>query len=106
MGDAEPLLLVDDQQAEVVEADVARQQPMRPHDDVELPFGQRRQRRLLLGLGPEARHHRHPHREIAKRSEKVTKCCSASTVVGASTAACLPPSTAISVARSATSVLP
>ena len=40
------------------------------------------------------------------RSEKVTKCCSASTVVGASTATCLPPSTASSVPRSATSVLP
>ncbi len=42
----------------------------------------------------------------SKRSEKVTKCCSASTVVGARIATCLPPSTASSVARSATSVLP
>ena len=41
-----------------------------------------------------------------KRSENVTKCCSASTVVGASTATCLPPSTASRLARSATSVLP
>ncbi len=42
----------------------------------------------------------------SKRSENVTKCCSASTVVGARIATCLPPSTASSVARSATSVLP
>ena len=34
------------------------------------------------------------------------KCCSASTVVGASTATCRPPITASMVARSATSVLP
>ncbi len=42
----------------------------------------------------------------ARRSEKVTKCCSASTVVGASMATCLPPITASSAARNATSVLP
>ena len=41
-----------------------------------------------------------------KRSPKVSKCCSASIVVGVSTATCLPPITALNAARSATSVLP
>ena len=42
----------------------------------------------------------------AKRSRKVTKCCWASTVVGASSATCLPSITALKAARIATSVLP
>ena len=40
------------------------------------------------------------------RSRKVSKCCSASTVVGTSTATCLPSMTALKAARMATSVLP
>ncbi|MNR54623.1 hypothetical protein D3C85_1748450 [compost metagenome] len=44
--------------------------------------------------------------QSAKRSEKFWKCCSASRVVGTSTATCLPPITATKAARSATSVLP
>ncbi len=36
VGDAEALLLVDDEQAEVLEAHVARQQPVRADDDVDL----------------------------------------------------------------------
>ena len=36
MRDAETLLLVDDQQAEIVESDVFRQQPMGADDDVDL----------------------------------------------------------------------
>ncbi len=43
---------------------------------------------------------------LPKRSLMVWKCCSASSVVGASSATCLPPSTAMNAARSATSVLP
>ena len=42
----------------------------------------------------------------AKRLRKVSRCWRASTVVGASTATCLPESAAAAVARSATSVLP
>ncbi|XQU67722.1 hypothetical protein OJJOAM_000453 [Cupriavidus sp. H18C1] len=44
--------------------------------------------------------------QSAKRSDSVWKCCSASSVVGASIATCLPPITATKAARSATSVLP
>ena len=40
------------------------------------------------------------------RWRKVSKCCCASTVVGASTATCLPSMTALNAARIATSVLP
>ena len=40
------------------------------------------------------------------RSRKVLKCCCASTVVGTSTATCLPSITALNAARMATSVLP
>ena len=105
--DAEALLLVDDEQAEVLEAHVARQQPVRADDDVDLALAERRDGLLLLGLAcGSATAPRRCTGKSAKRSEKVTKCCSASTVVGASTATCLPPSTASSAARSATSVLP
>ncbi len=41
-----------------------------------------------------------------KRSENTWKCCSASSVVGTSTATCLPSAIATNAARSATSVLP
>ena len=41
-----------------------------------------------------------------KRSENTWKCCSASSVVGTSTATCLPSASATHAARSATSVLP
>ncbi len=44
--------------------------------------------------------------QSAKRSAKVCACCSASSVVGARIATCLPPMTAMKAARSATSVLP
>ena len=42
----------------------------------------------------------------AKRSTRVFWCWNASTVVGASTATCLPSITALNAARIATSVLP
>ena len=42
----------------------------------------------------------------AKRFQKVWKCCCARTVVGTSTATCLPLITALNMARIATSVLP
>ena len=69
-------------------------------------LGQSRHRALLVLGTAEAGERSDPHRESRNRSEKVTKCCSASTVVGASTATWWPPSTASKVARSATSVLP
>ena len=44
--------------------------------------------------------------QSAKRSFHVATCCSASRVVGARIATCLPPITAMKLARNATSVLP
>ena len=41
--DAEALLLVDDDEAEVVEHDVLRQEPVRPDDDVDGAVGQPRE---------------------------------------------------------------
>ena len=42
----------------------------------------------------------------AKRAAKTSACCSASSVVGAISATCLPSATALKAARIATSVLP
>ena len=53
--DAEPLLLVDHDQAEVLERDVLRQQPVGADDDVDRPVGEARDRRLLLLRGHEPR---------------------------------------------------
>ena len=44
--------------------------------------------------------------QSAKRSFQVATCCSASRVVGAKIATCLPPMTATKLARKATSVFP
>ena len=44
--DAEALLFVDDQQAEIAELDVLREQAMRADDDIDFAFGQILQHRL------------------------------------------------------------
>ena len=51
---AEALLLVDDDEAEVLERDVLREDPVRPDDDVERPLGEPAHDLLLLLGGPEA----------------------------------------------------
>ena len=51
--DAEPLLLVDDHQAEVLELDLRRQQPVGADHDVDLAVGQALDRRPGLGVGLE-----------------------------------------------------
>jgi hypothetical protein len=66
----EALLLVDDQQAQVAEADVARQHAVRADDDVDLAVRQRRHRLLLLGLGAEARQHGDAHRKVREAIRK------------------------------------
>ena len=53
--DAEALLLVDDQQPEVLRAHVAREQPVRADQDVDLALGEALDRLALLGGGAEAR---------------------------------------------------
>ena len=83
--DAEALLFVDDEQAEVAEDDVLRQQPVRADDDVDLPGGEIGQRLLLFLLCPEAADHVDAHRESRRSAPcSVRRCWNASTVVGAS----------------------
>ena len=53
---AEPLLLVDDQQAELLRADIAAQQAMRADEDVDLAVGEPLDGLALLGLWTETRH--------------------------------------------------
>ena len=54
LRDAEALLLVDDDEAEVLEGDVLREDPVRPDDDVERPLGEAAGDLLLLFRVPEA----------------------------------------------------
>ena len=63
MRDAEPLLLVHHEQAEVAEVDVLRQQPVGADDHVHLAGGQVGERLLLLGARAEAADHVDRHRE-------------------------------------------
>ena len=107
--DAEALLLVDDEQAQVLEArrpsDRIRCVPITmstaavgtPLDDLLAAPCALRKRREHLDLAPGT---------APGAARKVLKCCCASTVVGTSTATCLPSCTALNAARSATSVLP
>ena len=66
MGDTEALLLVDDEQAQVAEVHVTRQQAVGADDDVQLPRGQRRESVPLFTLAAKARERSHPHREVAQ----------------------------------------
>ncbi len=60
---AEALLLVHDEQSEVAEDHVFREQAVRAHEDVDVAAGQLLERRQLLALAAEARHHVHAHGE-------------------------------------------
>ena len=62
--DAEPLLLVDDQQAQILELHVRRRQPVRADEDVELPVGRALQDLLLLLRRAEPRERRDREREL------------------------------------------
>ncbi len=61
--DAEPLLLVDYHQAEILEVGRGRQQPVGSDDYVDTALGEPFQHSLLLGRGIEPRHRPHGHRE-------------------------------------------
>ena len=63
---AEPLLLVDDDEPEVLEPDVLGQQPMGADDEVDRPGGKASHGRLLLGLRDEAREQLDGDREGAE----------------------------------------
>ena len=90
VGDAEALLLVDDDQAQVAELDVLRQQPMRADDQVDRPGRQAGNDLLLLVGGTNRDSMRTVNGYAAKRWRNVSRCCAASTVVGTSTATCMP----------------
>ncbi len=62
--DAEALLLVDDDQAQVLELGLGREQPVGADDDVHRALAQALQGRLRLGLGLEAGQRLHVHREL------------------------------------------
>ena len=61
--DAEALLLVDHDQAEILERDLAAEQPVRPDHDVDRAVGQPVDRGLGLLVGLEPRQRRDVHRE-------------------------------------------
>ena len=63
---AETLLFVHDQEAEIAELDVLRQQAVRADDDVDLAGGEIDERALLLGLALEPADHVDAHREAGE----------------------------------------
>ena len=107
VADPEALLLVDHQEAQLLEGDVLAEQPVGAHHHVDRTVGQPGQHRLGLGVGEEAAEQLHLAPGTgAYRSAKVWACWLASRVVGTSTAAWYPSWTALNTARMATSVLP
>jgi hypothetical protein len=63
VADAESLLLVHDEETEVGEGDVLREDPMRPDQDVDAAVGNRLDDALLLAFRDEAAQHGDPERE-------------------------------------------
>ena len=63
VADPEPLLLVHHQQPELLEGDIATEQPVGPHHHVDRAVSQPGKYRLRLGVGQEAAEHLHLHRE-------------------------------------------
>ena len=63
VADPEPLLLVDDQQAELLEGDVLAEQAVGPDHHVDRAVGQAGQHLVGLGVGQEPAEQRHLHRE-------------------------------------------
>ncbi len=62
--DAEALLFVDHDQAEILENDVARDETMGADDDVDAAVAELFQHLALLGMGAEAAQHFDPHRVV------------------------------------------
>ena len=106
MLDPEPLLLVDHEQAEILEPDVAREQPMGADDDVDVPSASPRRVSAASRSDWKRESARTVTGNCANRSENVAWCCDTSNVVGTSTPTCLPSWTALNAARTAISVLP
>ena len=57
LRDTEALLLVDDDEPELLRDHVAREDPVRADEDLDLALGELAQHRLDLGGPAEARHH-------------------------------------------------
>lgn len=72
MLDAETLLLVDDDQAELMRVHIGREQAMCADEHVDLTLGKRGQRTALLRGRAEARKHLDLHAKGAKRSKNVS----------------------------------
>ena len=103
---AEPVLFIDDQEAEVLERHVFGQQPVCTDDNIQRPVAQPCKDGFLLFLGLEAGEALDATPYRAMPVPKRLRCCSARIVVGTSTATCLPAMTDLNAARTATSVLP
>ena len=104
--DAEALLLVDDDQAEVLELGLGREQPVGADDDVHATRRAAPRAPPSASLSVSKRDSARTDGELRVRSVNVAKCCCTSSVVGTSTATCLPSWTALKAARTAISVLP
>ena len=107
--DAEAVLLVDHEQAEVAELHVLLQQAVRADHDVDLAVGEPLERRACAARPAIWKRESISiaHREASRAARGTSRSAAARrTVVGTSTATCLPSSTALNAARSATSVLP
>ena len=104
---AEMLLLVDDDEAEILELDGLAEERVGADDNVDVAFGEALLRLRELLRRDQPRGLRDLDRIAAQPvAEKVLKCWRASSVVGTTTATCLPFIAATKAARSATSVLP
>src|SRR5208282_4574034 len=104
VADAKMLLLVDDDEAEILEADALAKHSMGADDDIDAALGEAC---LRLSAAPTMRDNC-PMRtgRPEKRSRKTFVCWRASSVVGTTIAVCLLLIAAAKAARSATSVLP
>ena len=105
VANAEAVFLVDDDEPDIVKSFVCCSSRWVPMTTSTRPIVARNDVLDLLG-GLETRQHLDAHRPVRETVRKFWPCCWASSVVGTSTATCLPPCTAANVARSATSVLP
>ena len=65
LGDAEALLLVEHDEAQVLRYHVPRQDAVRTDQHLDLALAKLVEDPLLVGLRPEARDHLHAHREVA-----------------------------------------
>jgi hypothetical protein len=106
LAHAEALLLVDDDEAEVLELHVFLQQAVGADDHVDLALGQLEQLGLDLLRGLEARQHFDPQRPVGEAVAEVAVVLFRQQRGRHQHATCLPALAATKAARTATSVLP